>query len=247
MLLKNIRQQDKEKGNGLPDCPWVLQVIRGRIMKLFIKTLILLLFCLTLNAQTIVPELSILKQGNARFVRSKGTQSSTSQKDRDNLLNGQKPKSIILSCSDSRISPEIIFDQKLGEMFVVRTAGEALDSVSIASIEYAVEHLGTKLLVVLGHEDCGAIKAAVKSLDGKSLGSKNLDKLAGDIRPRIKKIMKGKTSASPMYADEAIENAKGIVKELKDRSKIIKEKEEKGELNIVYGIYHLKSGVVNFL
>lgn len=74
------------------------------------------------------------------------------------LSTGQKPHTIVLSCSDSRVPPEVLFDQKLGEIFVIRTAGQAIDSSVLASIEYAVSHLGTNLIVVMGHESCGAVK-----------------------------------------------------------------------------------------
>jgi carbonic anhydrase len=221
----------------------------GMVVKVLFWGLFFLNSNLELFAESTHNETSLawLKRGNIRYVKSRFRNDGASQKDRDRLVSGQKPHSIILSCSDSRIPPEIIFDQKLGEIFVVRTAGEAIDSVAIASIEYAVEHLGTKLIVVLGHEECGAVKAAIKTLDGSSAGSPHLDKLVGDIHPRIKTMMAGKKSPSLMVADEAKENAKCIATDLQSRSSIVKEKVEGKELSIVPGIYHLKTGVVDFL
>lgn len=132
--------------------------------------------------------LSILKQGNKRFlkgnVRKDGIDSATIKK----LSEGQKPHAIVLSCSDSRVPPEIIFDQKLGEVFVVRTAGQSLDSMAIASIEYAVAHLGSNLILVMGHESCGAVKAALSTLNGGDAGSPSLNKLVGDLHPRLKRF-----------------------------------------------------------
>lgn len=93
--------------------------------------------------------------------------------DIERLSTGQAPQAIVLSCSDSRVAPEIVFDQKLGEMFTVRSAGEALSSQAIASIEFAIAKLGSKLIVVMGHTKCGAIKAAVDTLSGGSAGSEN--------------------------------------------------------------------------
>jgi hypothetical protein len=96
-----------------------------------------------------------LQNGNKRFVTESLRKDGQSKKDRIRLVSGQKPHAIVLSCSDSRVPPEVLFDQKLGEIFVVRTAGEALDNTAIASIEYALEHLGSHLLVVMAHESCG--------------------------------------------------------------------------------------------
>ena len=128
------------------------------------------------------------KQGNKRFlkgnVRKDGIDSATIKK----LSEGQKPHAIVLSCSDSRVPPEIIFDQKLGEVFVVRTAGQSLDSMAIASIEYAVAHLGSNLILVMGHESCGAVKAALSTLNGGDAGSPSLNKLVGDLHPRLKRF-----------------------------------------------------------
>ncbi|MEI8347245.1 MAG: carbonic anhydrase [Pseudomonadota bacterium] len=166
--------------------------------------------------------------------------------DREHLVAGQKPHSIIISCSASRIPPEIIFDQKLGEVFVVRNAGEALDSVSLASIEYAIEHLGSRLILVLGHESCGAVKAAISTMNGTSAGSPHLDKLVADIQPRIKEVLSGRATASTGAIVEAQANAKGITADLPLRSQIIQHKLEKGELEIHHAIYFLDSGKVEF-
>lgn len=200
------------------------------------------------SIQSTAPDtaLSWLKNGNIRYTKTRLRSDGASKADRDRLLSGQKPHSIILSCSDSRIPPEVIFDQKLGEIFVIRTAGGAIDSIAIASIEYAVEHLGTKLIVVLGHEECGAVKASIKALDGSSAGSPHLDKLVADIQPRIRTMMAGKKSPSSRVAEEAVENAKGIKKDLESRSAIIQGKLKENGILIVPALYHLESGVVDF-
>lgn len=121
--------------------------------------------------------LESLKVGNQRFVSGETRQNGQSLNDIARLASGQTPNSIVFSCSDSRLPPEAVFDQKLGEMFTVRTAGETLSPQAIGSIEYGVEKLGIHLVVVLGHTNCGALKAACETLNGASLGSENIDQL----------------------------------------------------------------------
>src|SRR5262249_7515934 len=104
-----------------------------------------------------------LEEGNRRFVEGNLTVGTALKEKRKALIADQKPEAIVLSCSDSRVPPELVFDQGLGELFTVRAAGEALSTSTVASIEYAIEHLGTHLLVVLGHESCGAVRAALES------------------------------------------------------------------------------------
>lgn len=110
-----------------------------------------------------------LKNGNTRFVKNRLRNDGVSAKDRMRLIEGQKAHSVILACSDSRVPPEVIFDQKLGEVFVVRTLGHALDQTSIASIDYAVEALGAQNVVVLGHESCGATLTANQNAKAVSM------------------------------------------------------------------------------
>lgn len=188
--------------------------------------------------------MNILQAGNERYKSGNLIKEGQSQSDREKLIGGQKPHTIILSCSDSRVPPELIFDQKLGEIFVVRTAGEALDQSAIASIEYAVEHLGVHNLVVMAHESCGAVKAAFGTLNGEDAGSPSLNYLVKDIHPRILKF-KGHEPTNALIS-EAKANASGVAKDLLGRSKIVNEKVESNELAINTAIYHLNSGWVEF-
>jgi carbonic anhydrase len=185
-----------------------------------------------------------LVNGNIRYVKRNYRSDGKSATDRKRVYGGQKPHAIILSCADSRVPPEIIFDQALGEIFVVRVAGEALDSSVIASVEYAVEHLGSRLLVVLGHSKCGAVDTALKIKEGTSAGSADLDKLLADIRPRIKAT--GSGSISTDLVAESTQNAEGVAHDLLTRSEIIRKKVADGELLIKSGLYRLDSGKVNF-
>jgi len=185
-----------------------------------------------------------LKNGNKRFSKSYLRKDGQSSKDRMRLVEGQKPHSIVLSCSDSRVPPEIVFDQKLGEIFVVRTAGEALDFSAIASIEYAVEHLGSNLILVMGHESCGAVKAALAALDGSDAGSPWLNKLVHDLRPHLMSF-KGKAVSEGALV-EAWANTEGVAKDLVARSQIVRDAVNTGDVKIQTALYHLGSGEVEF-
>lgn len=194
-----------------------------------------------INAET---SLRYLTNGNRRFTNKNFRNDGVSQKDITNLYSGQKPHAIVLSCSDSRVPPEIVFDQKLGEIFVVRTAGEALDSSAIASIEYAISHLGSNLIVVMGHESCGAVKAALATLGGEDAGSASLNKLVADIHPRLKRF--SKVPASSGVIAESWANVEGVAEDLTSRSEIIQQAVESGELRIQKALYHLSDGQVEW-
>jgi len=186
-----------------------------------------------------------LKNGNKRYVKSSVRKDGQSRKDIHRLAQGQAPHAIVLSCSDSRVPPEIVFDQKLGELFVVRNAGESPDTASIASIEYAVEHLGSRLLVVMGHTSCGAVKAALNTMDGGDAGSPALNALVHDIHPRLSEF-KGRAPASAKVEKESWANANGVVKDLLERSAILRERVASGHLKIQSALYHLDDGKVDF-
>jgi len=192
------------------------------------------------------PETSLkwLMNGNVRFNKSYLRKDGQSAADVTRLSAGQHPHAIVLSCSDSRVPPEIVFDQKLGEIFTVRTAGEALDDNAIGSIEYAVEHLGARMIVVMGHTVCGAVKAAHGTLDGSSAGTPSLDALVHDIHPRIQQF-KGQTP-SQNFEKEGWANAEGVARDLIRRSTLLGGKWEKGEIWIVPSLYELNSGKVAF-
>lgn len=185
-----------------------------------------------------------LKNGNKRFLKGQLRKDGQNKKDITRLSKGQKPHSIVLSCSDSRVPPELTFDQKLGEIFVVRTAGQALDSATIGSIEYAVEHLGSNLIVVMGHTSCGAVKAAHMTLDGTDAGSPHINNLLHDIHPRLQSMAGKEPSAE--YMKESWANVKGVAKDLYNRSAIIRNAMQTGELKVAEALYDLESGVVTF-
>lgn len=185
-----------------------------------------------------------LKNGNSRYRNSKLRSDGQSKADRALLSEGQKPHTIVISCSDSRVPPEIIFDQKLGEIFVIRIAGQALDPHALGSVEYAIEHLGVKNILVLGHSTCGAVKAAHATLKTKDAGSENLNALVANIHPRIKDF-EGK-AASKNLLDEGWANVNGAAKDLKEQSKIISNSIKNHGVEINQALYHLASGEVEF-
>lgn len=187
-----------------------------------------------------------LKAGNQRFVEGKSQDSKRSATRRGELTAGQKPFAIVLSCSDSRVPPELVFDQGLGEIFTVRVAGHALGAGTVASIEYAVEHLGSRLLVVMGHEACGAVKAALTTPAGQSAGSADLDTLVSSITPGLEGTKRDLASDDKTLRKPVKSNVDYTTQRLLERSSIVRKKVEAGELKIVKGIYGLGSGKVDF-
>jgi len=139
--------------------------------------------------------LQYLKDGNQRYLDNQTIERNSNAKDRDVLKDGQQPFAVIVTCADSRVSPEIYFDQKLGDVFIIRNAGNIADETTLGSIEYAVMHLGTPLVVVVGHSNCGAVAAAFKcgenpcnlqSIINKiSYNIEDSDDLEGGIRANI--------------------------------------------------------------
>jgi len=181
--------------------------------------------------------LNRLKEGNARFVEDHLNGKLQNSSRRDSLVGRQSPYAIILGCADSRVVPELMFDTGLGELFVIRVAGNVANTSSIASIEYAVAHLATKLIVVLAHQSCGAVTAAVAGGDN----GHNLNHLLAHITPALVASKEGAT------VDEVSKiNAELTVGDLKNRSQIIKDDIDKGSLKVIPAFYNLDSGKVDF-
>ena len=178
-----------------------------------------------------------LKDGNVRFVDDKLDGELQNRARRTELVGGQAPWAIVLSCADSRVAPELTFDTGLGELFVLRVAGNVANTSTIASIEYAVANLGTPVIVVMGHESCGAVTAAVEGGDN----GYNLNHLLSHITPAL-----AATKGAPL-ADTVKKNAELTCKELQDRSPIIGGAVKDGKLKIVPAYYELGSGEVTWL
>ncbi len=188
--------------------------------------------------------LQILKEGNDRFVNN--------LKANRNLLEqagytaeGQFPFAIILSCIDSRTSAELIFDQGLGDVFSVRIAGNIINEDILGSMEFACKLAGSKIIVVLGHTKCGAIKGAC---DHAEMG--NLTALLSKIQPAVydeKTEIENRSSSNPNFVEKvAVINVKRTVHGIMERSPILKEMIENGDIGIIGGIHNIASGQVTF-
>lgn len=160
------------------------------------------------------------------------------------VANGQKPFAVILGCSDSRVPPEILFDQGLGDLFVVRVAGNIVDNAVEGSIEYAVEELGVSLIMVLGHERCGAIKAAVDVVEKGGQLPGQIESIINSIKPAVERV-KGKPGN--LLENAINENVLMVVEKLKASRPIIAKFVENGQLKVVGANYELKSGTVRIL
>ena len=189
--------------------------------------------------------LAKLKAGNQKFVSSPQLCAVELTNNRSTVAKGQSPWATILTCADSRVSPELIFGGVgLGELFVCRNAGNVADTAVMGTIEYGAEHLGSPLVVVMGHSRCGAVQAACDVVEKDA-------KLPGSIKPMVDaivpaaKAMKGKSGD---FVDLSVrENARLNAEKVKAESDIVKELAHEGKLKIVYARYDLDTGVVDFL
>ena len=182
----------------------------------------------------------LLVEGNKRFINNLRT-------DHDHLeminetREGQFPFAVILSCMDSRTSSELIFDQGLGDLFSIRVAGNIVNNDILGSIEYAIKYVGTKVLMVLGHTECGAIKSAKQGVaDG------HITDMLKRIYPSISKAMLKEEKYHLFDDNVAYANVENSLEEILTRSKIVKEMFGKGEIGIVGGVYNIETGQVDF-
>ncbi|MBL7542663.1 MAG: hypothetical protein JNL11_02555 [Bdellovibrionaceae bacterium] len=186
-----------------------------------------------------------LKNGNTRYLKGFLRKDGANKKDVVRVSEGQRPHTIVFSCSDSRVPPELVFDQKLGEIFVVRTVGQTIDSSVLSSIEYGVQNLGVNLILVMGHSSCGAIKTAIETASEEDIGSPFLNALVAEVQPRI---IHGTTRgpASEGLISEGWDNTRGVAQKLMEKSKIVRDAAKSGSLRVETALYHLKSGQVEW-
>jgi carbonic anhydrase len=185
-----------------------------------------------------------LLDGNARFAGGKLAPVRDVAKARAALTSSQSPFAVVLACSDSRVAPELVFDEGLGDLFIVRVAGNVVSPDGQASIEYAVEHLGSRLIVVMGHDSCGAVKAAITTPPATSTGSPALDGLLATLRTNIGAA--AETPNDPLFHAAAVKNVDAVAAALEKRSKVVHDAVAAGTLRIVPAIYALDSGKVTF-
>lgn len=188
--------------------------------------------------------LEILKQGNGRFINNLKAQRDLLGQVND-TREGQWPFATILSCIDSRTSAELIFDQGLGDIFSVRIAGNIVNTDIIGSMEFACKIAGSKLVVVLGHTNCGAVKGACDHLE---MG--NLTELLSKLQPAVyqeKTTLENRTSSNKNFVENVAEiNVRRSVEQIIERSYILEQMLENGEIGVVGAMYNVKSGEVEF-
>ena len=195
------------------------------------------------HSATVVPAdeaLAKLMEGNQRYAQDKEQHPDETLARRKELQAGQHPFAVILSCADSRVPPELIFDQGLGDLFVIRVAGNIAADDELGSIEYAVEHLHTGLIVVLGHEKCGAVSAVVEG--AKESG--HLKALLSAIEPSVQEI---RDIPGDKVHNCVVANARRVARQIRESEPVLKELVQKGEVKVVAADYALESGVVTVL
>src|ERR1043166_1146874 len=170
-----------------------------------------------------------------------GMTAEQAAKRRTELAKSQHPFAIIVSCSDSRVPPEIVFDQGLGDLFICRVAGNVINDESLGSIEYAVDHLGVRLILVLGHQSCGAVKAARETIAAKGKAPGHIESLVTAIKPAVEATAKDDLETTVKA------NVQNVVKALRSSTPILKAKVDSGEIQVIGGYYSLDTGAVTFL
>jgi carbonic anhydrase len=181
-----------------------------------------------------------LIDGNKRYVEAQRSHPNQTAQRRTEVAKGQRPFAAIVSCSDSRVPPEIVFDQGLGDLFVVRLAGNILDEAAVGSLEYAVEHLGVTYILVLGHERCGAVEATVQG--GEAPG--HIGRLVKAIQPAVDQV---KNQPGDILENAVRANVMMVVQQLKVSGPILEEFVRKGALTVEGARYDLDDGKVAVL
>lgn len=186
--------------------------------------------------------LQLLIEGNKRYVANKTLAPDISAARRKYLSTyGQKPFAVILSCSDSRVPPELVFNQGLGDLFVVRNAGNVIDPVALGSVEYGAEHLKAPLIVVLGHEKCGAVKAAIEGGEA----SEAITSIINKIKPSYEKVKASTQNPDELYNKTIDENIKASIAAI-NKSPVIQKLSKEQKIKIVGAKYHMDTGKVTF-
>ncbi len=196
----------------------------------------------------------LLEEGNARFVAGAATRPDQSLARRAVVTQGQNPFAVVLSCADSRVPPEVLFDQGLGDLFVVRSAGEVLDRAVLGSLQYGVDHLATPLLVVLGHSACGAVGATLETVQAEEAATKSteahspsaVDDLVAAIRPSVVEAIELGADEDALL-DVAIGiNVERVVEQLKEDA-VIGRAAQRRDTKVIGAVYDLQTGLVEWL
>ena len=195
--------------------------------------------------ETSVHAIDRLSKGNARFVAGKLRHPHSANEWRKRLIDGQAPFATILGCSDSRVPPELLFDQGFGDLFVIRVAGNVIDTDVVGSIEYGVDHLKTKLVVVMGHEGCGAVTAALQADSDLQQEPNEIRSLVSKIKPATAKVSKELPFEKRLNLSVA-ENVRESVRQLKAITDLATAEKE-SRTQIIGCVYEIKTGHVRML
>jgi len=185
--------------------------------------------------------ISKLKEGNERYTSGNLQHPGQTTERRAELAKTQHPFATVLSCSDSRVPPEIVFDQGLGDLFIVRVAGNVINDEGLGSVEYSVDHLGSRLILVLGHQNCGAVKAARETIAAKGNAPGHIESLVTAIKPAVEATAKEDLDATIKV------NVKHVVQALRSSTPILKAEVDSGKIQVIGGYYSLDTGAVIFL
>jgi carbonic anhydrase len=185
--------------------------------------------------------ISKLKEGNSRYTSGNLQHPGQTTERRTELAKTQHPFAAIVSCSDSRVPPEVVFDQGLGDLFVVRVAGNVINNEGLGSLEYTVDHLGTRLILVLGHQRCGAVDAARETIAAKGKAPGHIQSLVTAIKPAVEATAKEDLDATIKA------NVKHVVDTLRSSTPILKAAVDSGKIQVVGSYYSLDTGAVAFL
>jgi carbonic anhydrase len=185
--------------------------------------------------------LAKLKEGNARYTSGNLQHPGQTAERRTELARTQHPFAAILCCSDSRVPPEVVFDQGIGDLFIVRVAGNVINDEGLGSLEYTVDHLGTRFILVLGHQRCGAVDAARETIAAKGKAPGHIQSLVTAIKPVVEATAKEDLDATIKA------NVKHVVDALRSSTPILKAEVDSGKIQVIGGYYSLDTGAVTFL
>jgi len=185
--------------------------------------------------------ISKLKEGNGRYTSGNPQHPGQTAERRTELARTQHPFAAIVSCSDSRVPPEIVFDQGLGDLFIVRVAGNVINDEGLGSLEYTVDHLGTRLILVLGHQRCGAVDAARETIAAKGKAPGHIESLVKAIKPAVEATAKDDLETTVKA------NVKNVVQALRSSTPILKADVDSGKIQVIGGYYSVDTGAVTFL
>ena len=196
-----------------------------------------------------IDALTRLREGNRRFVTGQSSTAALSRSAREALVAGQEPFAIILGCSDSRVPAELVFDQSFGDLFVIRVAGNIVAPSQVGSVEFAASRFGTRLVVVMGHSQCGAITATLEELQGRATSqSRNLRSIVERVRPSVETLLNGSRDIDPdaLIRGAVRANVRASVNHLRHGSELLERLIQEIGLLVVGAEYSLETGVVDF-